>query len=296
MQNQWIFITLLALGGAAFCGESDTETEALVKKLSSEDFDEREKAAMELGKRAEKIWPRLEELARSSEADVRTLARRAMCEAGKRALVPYTEALEEKIVSIGRDMKDAEEDFSRLGIAYDNAVAAEKEAIEKRIIDPNDTHKEREKAAEKAKDAALVRCIEAQGAKDKRMHVWRLEHATLQSRLLQLRQFIASNEPILPADIPTWTPAKLPFGQRLNCKVTFEFVDLSLVDALAWMSDVCGAKFELSAKVLEEGVPSVNLRVTDMQASLAVEWIGKLADLEFTVDHEKQKVLLHKPK
>ena len=292
-QIPWIMTVILAFCGAAICAESDAETEALIKKLSSDDFDEREAAAVELGKRAEKIWQRLEELSKGEQADVRTLARRAMCEAGKRALVPFVETMEKKVAASEQSMKDMEAELTRAKKAVQDAFAAEQKAIEKRIIDSSTENKEIEEAALEATINARTRCAKAEDAYRNKLGTWRLSNAALQSRLLQLRQLVNSGEPILPADIPTWTPAKLPFEQRLACKVTFEFVDMPLTDALAWMGDVCGAKFEASEKVVAAGAPSINLRVTDMNASLATEWIARLCDLDLTIDRDKQRVLLH---
>ena len=292
-QIPWIMTVILSFCGAAFCGESDADTEALIKKLSSDDFDDREAAAVELGKRAEKIWPRLEELSKSEQADVRTLARRAMCEAGKRALVPFVETMEKKVAASEQSMKDTEAELARARKAIQDSIEAEKNAIEKRIIDPSKENKEIEEAALEATINARTRCEKVEEAYRKNLGTWRMSNATLQSRLLQLRQLVNSGEPILPADIPAWTPAKLPFEQRLACKVTFEFVDMPLTDALAWLGDVCGAKFEASEKVVAAGAPSINLRVTDMNVSLATEWIARLCDLDLTIDRDKQRVLLH---
>jgi len=292
-QIPWIMAVILAFCGAAICAESDAETEALIKKLSSEEFDERESAAVELGKRAEKIWPRLEELSKSEQADVRTLVRRAMCEAGKRALVPFVETMEKKVAASEQSMKDTEAELQNARKAVQTAIEAEKNAIEKRIIDSSKENKEIEEAALEATINARKRCEKAEEAYRTKTSAWRMSNAALQSRLLQLRQLVNSGEPILPADIPTWTPAKLPFEQRLACKVTFEFVDMPLNDALSWVSESCGAKFEVDEKVLAAGAPSINLRVTDMQVSLAAEWIARLCDLDFTIDREKQRVFLH---
>jgi hypothetical protein len=287
---------ILALCGGISAGEADAETEGFIKKLSSEDFDEREKAAAELGKRAEKIWPRLEELSKSELPDVRTLARRAMCEAGKRALVPYVASLEQKIADNEKSLKDAYAEIGELQHKHTEAVEAAKGVIEKRIIDPTDENKNAEKAAEDLKVSLMQRYEAAREAYGKNERAWRLERNKLDTRLAQLKQFMALQMPILPSEIPTWEPKKLPFAERLNSKVSFEFVDTPLADALAWLSEVSGAKFELDEKVAAAGVPSINLRVTDMQITLATEWIARLADLDVSIDYENKKVLMQKAK
>jgi len=297
MHNFQCLAAVLALSLAvpcALCAESDAETEALIKKLSSDELDEREAAAVELGKRAEKIWPRLEELAGSENSEIRTLARRAMGDAGRRALNAAIEELENNIRAGEQAMTDTYADVAKLDAAITETDRVARIAIERRILHSSDGTKFREQKAEEARVAAQERHKAAREAANKRHIEWGAERASLQTRLSQFRQLKNSGDVILPAEIAAWTPAKLNFEQRLKCKVDFEFSGKSLTEALDWMSDACGAEFELSEKAVADGVPVIILCVSDMDASLAAQWIARVAKLKMTIDKENQRVVIHK--
>ncbi|MBI3828907.1 MAG: hypothetical protein HY291_05290 [Planctomycetes bacterium] len=61
-------------------------------------------------------------------------------------------------------------------------------------------------------------------------------------------------------------------------KVTFEFVDSPLDETLKFISSLTGVSIEEDPVVSKNGQPRINLRVTNMSAGLALEWIMKLAD------------------
>ena len=289
-----IAILVLSLSApCAHCDESDAETEALIKKLSSAEFDDREAAAVGLGMRAEKIWPRLEELARSENSEIRTLVRRAMGDAGQRALSVAMEELENKMRAGEQATADEYANVAKLDAAITETDRVARIAIEKRILHSSDGTKFREQKAEEARVAARERHKEARNVAWKRSIEWGAERETLQMRLLQLRQLRISGDIILPAEIAAWTPAKLTFEQRLKCKVDFEFAGKSLTEVLDWMSDACGAEFELSEKAVANGVPVVILSVRDMDASLVAQWIARQARLKMTIDMENERVLIH---
>ena len=81
--------------------------------------------------------------------------------------------------------------------------------------------------------------------------------------------------------------------KKLQKKVTFEFVDTPLIDAIGFVRDTAKVNIVIDPKVLAGGPPTVNLRVTDMSLDLALEWILKLADLGYSL-HDNA-VFISKP-
>lgn len=72
---------------------------------------------------------------------------------------------------------------------------------------------------------------------------------------------------------PQW-PEKSKIA--LERKVTFEFLDTSVDEAVAFISSQTGIKFAVDPAISDKNRPKISLRVTDMQAGLALEWILKL--------------------
>jgi len=76
---------------------------------------------------------------------------------------------------------------------------------------------------------------------------------------------------------------KADIRKRLQRKVTFEFVDTPLDEAIGFLRQLANVTMIVDPKVLAGGAPTINLRVTDMSLDLALEWILKLADLEYAL-------------
>lgn len=74
---------------------------------------------------------------------------------------------------------------------------------------------------------------------------------------------------------------KADIRKKLQRKVTFEFVDTPLDEAISFLRSLANVTMIVDPKVLAGGAPTINLRVTDMSLDLALEWILKLADLEY---------------
>jgi Flp pilus assembly secretin CpaC/tetratricopeptide (TPR) repeat protein len=74
---------------------------------------------------------------------------------------------------------------------------------------------------------------------------------------------------------------KADIRKKLQRKVTFEFVDTPLEEAIAFLRSLSNVTMIVDPKVLAAGAPTINLRVTDMNLDLALEWILRLADLEY---------------
>lgn len=86
-------------------------------------------------------------------------------------------------------------------------------------------------------------------------------------------------------------PGEADIGRPLKQKVTFEIIDTPLTDAVKLVEKKTGAKIEFSPCVSEEIQKTpINLRVSDLNADLYLEWVCKLAECE--VDYSQGKVLL----
>ena len=72
----------------------------------------------------------------------------------------------------------------------------------------------------------------------------------------------------------------------------FDLVDKKLVDAWKGLTTQTKVPIRLYAAVTNP--PLINLWVKDMQLSLALEWVAKLAELEVVVG--KTEVVVSKPK
>ncbi|HYG74389.1 MAG TPA: hypothetical protein VEK08_05230 [Planctomycetota bacterium] len=76
---------------------------------------------------------------------------------------------------------------------------------------------------------------------------------------------------------------KADIRKKLQRKVTFEFVDTPLDEAVSFLRSLANVTMIVDPKVIAGGAPAINLRVTDMSLDLALEWILKLADLEYAL-------------
>ena|SRR5205809_2475308 len=88
--------------------------------------------------------------------------------------------------------------------------------------------------------------------------------------------------------------AKAEIKKQMQQKVSFEFVDTPLADAVKLISEKTKVAISIDPAVLKNSPPQINLRVTDMNADLALEWILKLAELEYAVG--EKGISVSKPK
>ncbi|MFH0939213.1 MAG: hypothetical protein V1899_08030 [Planctomycetota bacterium] len=72
----------------------------------------------------------------------------------------------------------------------------------------------------------------------------------------------------------TW---KADIKKKLQKKVTFEWTDTSLEDAIKMLRDVTGVTMVIDRKVLAGGPVTIPLRVNDMSADVALDWALKQA-------------------
>ena len=76
---------------------------------------------------------------------------------------------------------------------------------------------------------------------------------------------------------------KMDIRKKLQRRVSFEFVDTPLQEAVSFLRSLTNVTMIIDPKVLEGGAPTINLRVTDMTLELALGWILKLAELDFAL-------------
>jgi len=77
---------------------------------------------------------------------------------------------------------------------------------------------------------------------------------------------------------------KADIRKKLQRKVTFEFVDTPLEEAIGFLRSLANVTMIVDPRVVAGGAaPPINLRVTDMSLDLALDWILKLADLQYAL-------------
>ncbi len=76
--------------------------------------------------------------------------------------------------------------------------------------------------------------------------------------------------------------------KALTRKVSFEFVDTPLTDALDFIRRLSNVAIVVDPKIIADGKDkaAINLRVTDMNMDLALEWILKLAELDYKIRNQ----------
>jgi hypothetical protein len=97
-------------------------------------------------------------------------------------------------------------------------------------------------------------------------------------------------------DIQNPIPAaqKAAIKKKLETKVSFEFVDKPFEDAVGFFRTKTDVTIIVDPKAIAGGAPSINLRVTDMSAGLALQWVLRLADLDYVI--KDNAVYISKPK
>lgn len=83
-------------------------------------------------------------------------------------------------------------------------------------------------------------------------------------------------------------PWKQDLRKRLQKKVSFEFIDTPLDEALQFLNSLTKANIILDPKVVTEGAGKapITLKVGDMDMETALKWILRLANLEFDLRNQ----------
>jgi hypothetical protein len=110
----------------------------------------------------------------------------------------------------------------------------------------------------------------------------------LKAQLSEMTPFVETPEAIAKMD-KGWNAAQLPFDARTKLKITFEFIDTPLEDALTFVSYCIHIPVTLdAAPKVAEGL--VNLRVEEMEGMTALEHICKLMNVKLHVDKTAEKI------
>jgi hypothetical protein len=91
-----------------------------------------------------------------------------------------------------------------------------------------------------------------------------------------------SGEPGAPAREAPPDAAQQRIKEALQRKVTFEFVDTPLQEALAFLNTLTKTNMVLDPRLPNKDA-RITLRVTDMPVDQALSWVLKLADLEWQI-------------
>ncbi len=78
-----------------------------------------------------------------------------------------------------------------------------------------------------------------------------------------------------------------PLGAKLKTKVSFNLIDKSLPDTVAFLNQLTEVKIKLDPKVAGQG--AISLRVSEMELDLALDWVTKLGALAW---HEENGVVV----
>ena len=78
---------------------------------------------------------------------------------------------------------------------------------------------------------------------------------------------------------------KQDIERSLQKKVSFEFVDIPLHEALRFLQDLAEAKIIIDQQVMESGTGDtpINLKIGDMSLDQALDWVLRLADLSYAL-------------
>lgn len=80
--------------------------------------------------------------------------------------------------------------------------------------------------------------------------------------------------------------------KMLQPKVSFEFVDTPVDECISFLDSICKASFVIDRRV-RENMPQITLRVQEMDTATALNWILRLSELDYKLDHEV--VYIYKP-
>jgi len=85
------------------------------------------------------------------------------------------------------------------------------------------------------------------------------------------------------AEEPAKPDAAKEIEKALERKISFDFVDTPLKEALAFLREIAKVNFVLDAPIGKKHNPQVNLRVADMPLSQALGWVCKLTECKWEI-------------
>ena len=82
------------------------------------------------------------------------------------------------------------------------------------------------------------------------------------------------------AEEPEW---KREIRAKLQRKVTFEFVETPLTEAINFLQTLTRVNFIIDRRALEKEDPPITLKVADMPLEMALAWILRLVELDYAI-------------
>ncbi|MHC4201250.1 MAG: vWA domain-containing protein [Planctomycetota bacterium] len=98
----------------------------------------------------------------------------------------------------------------------------------------------------------------------------------------RIRRRVETSGRIEKADEPEW---EKDLRRKLDRKVTFEFADTPLSEALQFLQTLTKTPIDIDAKALKDGAGKapITLKVTKMPLRTALKWVLRLADMDYAV-------------
>ena len=124
---------------------------------------------------------------------------------------------------------------------------------------------------------------------DELRHKLPLRTSLIRTRRDQLRQIAGEPAPPftpIPDKPEDWTPLLVPVEKRMDLKVSFDFEDIGSAELSDMVWKMTGMRCDIDPDLNPN--PNINLRVSDMSASLALDWINHLLGTEITVNSGKR--------
>ncbi|MCZ7646451.1 MAG: hypothetical protein M5U26_14395 [Planctomycetota bacterium] len=280
--------TIAFLGGllylsAAVAGavEVETDLDALVTNLNHEDYQVREAATKRLAELVPTHLDRILKIeAETKEPEVRTRINEAINREVRTKLAAQREATEKKLAAANQEYKE---------------LQADTEALLEKLA--------KEQAQAEQREVSLAEQVKLKKELENARLAFRLEKNKLDSNLDQLRQALEeidalsmeNRKRLLKGE--AFSRSWLPFKERCKSRVSFEFVDMPLADAVAFLASTAGVKIETPPDfAAKTGQVVLALRVSDMDLLTSLGWVCRLANKDFRVDEEQEKIKLGFPK
>jgi hypothetical protein len=277
MRTALTILVFAAVVGGSFgsAGEAAParDTEQLFADLRNDQFDVRKNAAEELSRNAGQFWDRLKKMSEAdADPDVRTQALNIMAAPAQEYFKSAWESAKKEAEGFEKELQEqrkkyeaATKEFAEKG----SAPAAEREAAEKKL----------------AETTRAWEGVQA-GIKKKRNE--------FKVKIARCGWLTTENLIIPPAELPGWTPAKLPIEKRMQLKVSFNFEDAKFKDALEFVESSIFTKIEVAPN-FADNVPNINLSITDMSADLALDWMLKLCGATKKLSAEGDRIIIDSP-
>jgi hypothetical protein len=293
-----ILISLLAASPAVLAEESIPE---LIAKLGDDEFATREAATQKITKDIGTLWPSLENALRtSSDAETRLRIRRTMAQSTRELVDRLMEAdsaeLERLKLEMGATNGENEEEIGeqqKIGDRHEFKITPDAlEDLKKYFSEEQVAMYVSDHSI--ARDKARTRRDELRRSVASKRLAIQLKLDDCQTRIDQMT-FAVEHELAIGPHVPKdWDPTVFSFAHRKILPVTFEFEEMPAATAFSIVARRCGLKIEFSGDTTEQllSEQQVSLRIYDMGAEYAMNWISRLVGLRTTIDDRRGVVVI----